>query len=109
MVETEWVTFRNLLAKKPEEDMLPQLEELLTNKMLVTMFPNLHKLASIALTIPVSTASVERSFSQMKFIKTRPHNSECRLSDLVKIPIESPQTLTEQDLEEILAAWIKQP
>ena len=31
VVETEWVTFRNLLAKKPEEDMLLQTNKLLTN------------------------------------------------------------------------------
>ena len=34
-------------------------------------FPSLNTLANICLTIPVATASVERSFSQMKIIKTR--------------------------------------
>ena len=36
-----------------------------------TLFPNLCKIAQISLSIPVTTASVERSFSQMKLIKTR--------------------------------------
>ena len=110
MVEIEWVTFRNLLAKKPAEDMLSQVKELLTNEMLVMMFPHLHKLlASIALTIIVFTAFVERSSSPMKFMKTLLQNriSECRLSDLVRITIESPLTLTKQDLEEILVLWSK--
>lgn len=34
--------------------------------MLKAMFPNVHKIASIGFSIPVSTASVRRSFSQMK-------------------------------------------
>ena len=110
-VQTEWITFQNLLAKKPKESMASQLKELITNEMLITMFPNLHKLASIASTIPVSTDSVKISFSQMKFIKTRLRNriSECRLSDLMKIAIESPQTLTDEDVEEILTVWNRKP
>ena len=63
-VHSEWMTFRTLLAKKPAESTTLQLKELITNDMLV-----------IGLTIPVSTASVERSFSQMKLIKTRLRNS----------------------------------
>ena len=33
--------FRTLLANKPEEGIALQLKELITNEMLVTMFPNL--------------------------------------------------------------------
>ena len=55
--------FRNLLAKKLEDSIALQLKKLITNEMLVTMFPNLQKIASIGLTLPVSN---ERSFSQMK-------------------------------------------
>ena len=58
------------LFKKAEDDIAKQLKELVTNEMLITMFPNLSKIASICLTIPVLTASGERSFSEMKFIKT---------------------------------------
>ena len=50
-----------------------QLKELATNEMLETMFPNLNALAKICLSISVSTAAVERSFSEMK-IKTRLRN-----------------------------------
>ena len=69
-VHTEWKTFRCFLSKKPEEDMKAQLRELARNDMLVTMFPNLSALSNVCLSIPVATASVERSFSQMKLIKT---------------------------------------
>ena len=34
-VHTEWITFRTLLAKKPEDSIALQLKELITNEMLV--------------------------------------------------------------------------
>ena len=57
---TEWITFRTLQAKKPEDSIALQLNELITKEMLVTMFPNFQKIAAIGLTLPVSTTSVER-------------------------------------------------
>ena len=79
----------------------------MANEMLATMFPNLHTLAKICLCIPVATASVERSFSQMKLIKTRLRSSlkDTSLSHLMKIAIESPNVLTDSDLEEIVEVW----
>ena len=69
-ITTEWKTNRQLTVNKPEDNMKLQLKEIASNDMLKT-FPNLSKLATICLSIPVATASVERSFSQMKLIKTR--------------------------------------
>ena len=67
-VKAEWKTLKHYLAKKTktQEDMASQLHELVTDETLISMFPNLDTLASICLTIPIGTASVERSFSQMK-------------------------------------------
>ena len=75
--------------------------------MLKAMFPNLHKIVSIGLTIPVSTASVERSFLQMKLIKTRLRNAlrDYSLSHLMKIAIEAPEVLSDSDLDEIVNVW----
>ena len=75
--------------------------------MLEPMFPNFDTLAAIALSISVSTASVERSFSQMKLIKTRLHSSlsDSRLSHLIEIGTESPDSLTEGNLEDIVNVW----
>ena len=66
--------------------------------MLVTMFPNLLKIASIGLMLPISTASVERSFSQVRLIKTRLLNSltEGRLTHIMRIAIESPDQLKDE-------------
>ena len=106
-VHAEWTTFRHYIAKEPKEDMSSQLNNLLTNDMLKTMFPNLHTLANICMALPVGTASVERSFSQMKMIKTRLRNrlNEKSLSYLMKISIESPQNLTDEDLEMMIEIW----
>ena len=84
------------------EDINKQLKELSTNSMLEIMCPGLGTLANVCLTIPVGTASVERSFSQMKMIKTRLRSRlEANLSHLMKISIESPETLSDEELEQI--------
>ena len=89
--------------------MASQLHELVTNETLISMLPNLNTLASICLTIPIGTASVERSFSQMKMIKTRLRNrlGEKSLSHLMKLAIESPEKLSDSDLENIVDIWYR--
>ena len=52
---TVWKIYHQLLVNKPENNMKSHLK----------------KIASISFSMPVSTASVEMSFSQMKLIKTR--------------------------------------
>ena len=95
------------MFKQPKDDMLLQLKELASNEMLENMFPNLNKLAKFSISIPVTTASVERSFSQMKMIKTRLRNrlSDSSLSLLMKIAIESPITMSDSILEEMVDIW----
>ena len=97
------------MAKQPKDNMKSQLEDLVSNDMLATMFPNLHTIAKISLSIPVATASVERSFSQMKLIKTRLRSSlnDTSLSHLMKITIESPDQLTDGNLDEIVEVWAR--
>ena len=75
--------------------------------MMRTLFPNLCKIATINLSIPVSIASVERSFSQMKLIKTRIRSSfnDKSFSHLIKITIESPAELTGSHLKEVVGVW----
>ena len=58
-VHAEWTTFWHYMAKEPKEDMSSQLNNLLTNDMLKTMFPNLHTLGNVCMTLPVGMASVE--------------------------------------------------
>ena len=86
--------------------MKAQLKELASNDMIKTLFPNLSKIGAICLSIPVTSASVERSFSQMKLIKTRLISSlnDKSLSNLMKIALESPDELTDSHLE-VVNVW----
>ena len=91
-ITTEWKTYRQLLVNKPENNMKSQLKELVCNDMMRTLFPNLCKIATISVSILVSTASVERSFSETRL---RSNLNDKSLSHLMKIAIESPAELTE--------------
>ena len=84
--------------------MKAQLKELASNDLLKTLFPNLSKIGAVCLSIPVMTASVERSFSQIKLIKTHLRSS---LNDksLSNLALESPIELTDSHLEEIVDVW----
>ena len=95
------------MSKQPKANMKLQLKELVTNGMLTAMFPNLSTLGNICLSIPVSTASVGRSCSQMNLLKTRLRNhlSNSSLLHLMKIAIESPDKLSDSDTEEIVNVW----
>ena len=57
------------------------------------IFPEIFKLLNILLVLPVGTATVERSFSRMKQIKTRLRNrlNDANLSHLMRIAIEGPE------------------
>lgn len=62
----------------------------LVSKINKTFFPNLYKLLQVALTIPVNSASCERSFPRMWRIKPWLRNSLCnvRFSNLSLLHIE---------------------
>ena len=100
---TEWKTFRRYIKE--------QLQELSTNSMMQTMFPNLSILANVCVTILVGTASVERSFSHMKMVKSRLRNrlGEDNLSYLMKIALESPEASSDEELEQIVTVWTRKP
>ena len=61
--------------------------------MLIKTFPEMSKLLDILPTLPVGTASVERSFSQMKLVKTRFRNriTDDNVARLMRIAIEGPE------------------
>ena len=64
------------------------------------MFPNIHTILKVLLTMPVSTATAERSFSGLRHLKTylRSNMSETRLSGLALLHIHHD---TEIDIPEI--------
>ena len=78
----EWRTFkkavvmeRDVMMQKKKLTKPPTLQEhkveIMAGNTYATMFPNIFKLLDILLTLPVGTATVEHSFSQMKMVKTR--------------------------------------
>ncbi len=69
-------------------------------------FPNIKILLTIAMVLPVSTATVERSFSDMKQIKDRLCNRllSASMFKLMIIAIEGPP-LHEVDFDAMLALW----
>ena len=79
--------------------------------MMQTMFPNLSILANVCITIPVGTTSVECAFSRIKMIKShlRNHLGEVNLTYLMKITLESPETLSDEELEQIVNVWTREP
>ena len=62
--------------------------------------------ADILLALSIGTATVERSFSEMKLVKTRLRNrlSDSNLSRLMRIAIEGPE-LSSIDFNEILDVY----
>ena len=92
--EAEWKIFRRILFTQHRSD-------------LVAGFPNLASLAKLAVVLPVTTATVERSFSDMKLIKTRLRSrlGEETLNHTMRISIEGPDKLNSEDLDSIIQYW----
>ena len=66
----------------------PSLQDVKTGMELSKAYRGIIKVIRYFVTLPVVTATVERSFSQMKFVKTRLRN---RLARLMRIVIEGPE------------------
>ena len=97
----EWKAFKLVIIE--EKNLL--LKELATGEAKFVTFPNIKILLTIAMVLPVSTATVEHSFSDMKQIKID-HNQLLPASvfKLMIIAIEGPQ-LHEVDFDAVLASW----
>lgn len=68
------------------------------------IFPNVHKLLKILVTLPVTTCTAERSFSTMKYLKNylRNSTSETRLNGLCLLYIYKNIPVTENEVLNIL-------
>ena len=82
---SEWKVFRRALCKEKEllmsskgQSKCPSLQDLLQSMQATEaykgIFPQTFNLLYILLALPIGTATVERSFSEMKMIKTRLRN-----------------------------------
>jgi len=69
-------------------------------KGLKSIFPNLYQVLQIGVTLPISSASTERSFSKLKIVKTRLRSTmtQNRLEDLLIISCESDISVQTEDV-----------
>ena len=100
-VLSEWRIFKRAFAKEIQTlhtrinkapTLLQVKAEMESQGGYLDLFPETFKLLNILLALPVGTASVERSFSQMKLIKTRLRSrlNDTNLARLMRIAIEGP-------------------
>jgi hypothetical protein len=83
---------KDILAKAVEEERKPSLIDLYRALLQEhECFPNLSRIIKIALTIPLTSASAERSFSNLKIIKNRLRSTmtQDRLDSLMLMSVES--------------------
>lgn len=98
---TELTLFRGLI-----EENMTAIEALEITKKAPSSFPNISIALRIILTIPITSASAERSFSKLKLIKTYLRNtmSQKRLSELAMLSIEN-QIASELNYDTIIEAF----
>ena len=86
-----------------------QLKELTINIMLIAMLPNLSVIVNISLSIPVGTACVTKLFSNEDDQNTTKKLPGRNDFIIMKIAVESPQKMSDRDLEEVTDAWNRKP
>jgi len=105
----EWGCFRQYMydnyLKLKHRDVI---KELCSNKTISSIFPNMSAFAQICRVVPIHTADVERTFSQLKLIKTRIRNrlAETTLDSLLRIAIEGPLP-EDYPLSEAVELWAR--
>ena len=79
----------------------------LASSAVVAGIPNLASLARLTVVLPVTIATVKRSFSDMKLIKTqlRSRLGEETLNHTMRISIEGSDKLNSEDLDSIIQYW----
>ena len=103
----EWKTYRQFLLDNCSDMRFSEvIQDLCINSTTATIFPNMSTLAKICRVIPIHTADVERTFSQLKLIKTPIKNrmQEQTLDSLLRIVILGPP-LDSFPVNEAVALW----
>jgi Domain of unknown function (DUF4371)/hAT family C-terminal dimerisation region len=99
---TEELVFISNLLKPSNRDSPNDVLKYIINDRLIPIFPNLYIALKILLTLPVSVASGERSFSRLKLIKNylRSTMTQDRLSGLSILSIENDisRSLNKEDI-----------
>ena len=105
---SEWRIFKRLLyGQYKSYNAQDMTSSVLASESQCLMFPNIVKILQIYQIIPLTTATVERSFSTLKLVKTnlRSRLKDCTLDWCMRIAIEGPDSLTDDDIEAIISIW----
>ena len=92
-LQHEWLAFKHILIDVFAEASTSEVMTIISSDTSYSsLYPTLSKLAGITLTLPVSTAHVERGFSSMKRIKTDLRNGlkTEKLDKLIRLSTEEP-------------------
>ena len=102
----EWKAFKLVIFEEKSMSLKELATLFLRSEAKCVTFPNIKILLTIAMVLPVSTATVERSFSDMKQIKDRLRNRllPASMFKLMIIAIKGPP-LHEVDVDAVLALW----
>ena len=91
----EWSSFRQFLKENCSTMKHREvISNLCSDPSWQAIYPNMSTFAKICRVVPIQTADVERTFSQLKLIKTRVRNRmlEKTLDSLLRIAIKGPPT-----------------
>ena len=104
----EWRIFKRLLYNQFKTSSVQDVtSSVLASESQCLMFPNVVKLLEIYEIIPLTTATVERSFSTLKLVKTNLRNrlKDAMLDWCMRIAIEGPDSLSDEDITSIIRIW----
>ena len=93
-LKEEWVMFRQVMFQNFKDSSLQGMaKKLFSSNEMQDQFPQMLKLLTIALTIPVSSVDCERGFSKQNLIKTkiRAKLKTENVSTLMKISVDTPE------------------
>lgn len=106
----EWSSFRQYLKDHCTHLKQSEVIDQLCGRMstLASIFPIMSTIGQICRVLPIHTADVERTFSQLKLIKTNIRNrmSEKTLDSLLRIVIEGPP-LDDYPISDAVSLWAK--
>ena len=112
-VKDEWIMFKQLISKNFRSCTIQTLyRQLLNSQDLSLQYPNIAKLLTIVLTLPVSTVDCERGFSRHNLIKTRLRSRLLtkNVSTLMEIAIDTPdiQHMNNFSFHRVFIIWCSQ-
>ena len=95
------------ISKPSNVGSLPEIFKIFCKSKLKTVFPNLYSLLKIAVTLPVTSVTTERSFSKLKRVKTdlRSTMGGDRLEGLIAIASEWDISIDYEKVIDIFASY----